>query len=63
MHYQQLYVLHRTILSVTAKKQTAFRLSEDQHRKLERLSKKLGLTKSNVVRLAITRLAEAEKIH
>jgi hypothetical protein len=37
------------------------RLSPAQYRTLEQLTKKLNLDKTNVIRLALTRLAEAEK--
>lgn len=39
---------------------TTVRLSPAQRRTLERLSHKLGLDQTNVIRLAITRLAESE---
>ena len=47
---------------MTAKPVTSFRISPDQMRKLDKLSKKLGINKANVVRMAINRLAEAEGI-
>lgn len=43
-------------------KQTTLRLSASQLRTLDRLSRKLELDRSNVIRLAITRLAEQEGI-
>lgn len=44
------------------KKQTAIRLSPEQRRTLDRLAKKLGVNRSNVIRIAINRLAEQEKL-
>jgi predicted transcriptional regulator len=41
-------------------KQTTLRLSSTQIRQLEKLADKLQIDKANVIRLAITRLAEQE---
>lgn len=43
-----------------AKKQTAFRLSPEQLRLLDRLARHLALDRTSVVRLAIQRLARQE---
>lgn len=45
---------HKHILTV--------RLSTAQYRTLERLERKLNIDKSNVIRLALTRIAEAENV-
>jgi hypothetical protein len=39
------------------------RIGPGQRRQLERLSKKLGVDASNVIRIAIAKLAEAEGIN
>jgi predicted transcriptional regulator len=41
-------------------RQTTLRLSSTQNRQLEKLAEKLQIDKANVIRLAITRLAEQE---
>jgi predicted transcriptional regulator len=38
------------------------RFSDAQHRLLEKLAKKLNIDKTNVIRLAVTRLGEAERL-
>lgn len=38
------------------------RLSPAQHKTVEKLAAKLGIDKTNIIRLAITRLAEAEGV-
>ncbi|HVJ09919.1 MAG TPA: ribbon-helix-helix protein, CopG family [Acidisarcina sp.] len=43
-------------------KQITLRLSASQLRQLDRLADKLQIDKANVIRLAITRLAESESI-
>jgi hypothetical protein len=43
-------------------KKLTLRLSSAQYRALERLERKLNIDKTNVIRLALTRLAEAENI-
>ena len=43
-------------------KQTTLRLSPTQFAQLEKLSDKLGLTQAGVIRFAISRLVEEEKI-
>lgn len=47
---------------MTAKKVKAIRLSPEQHRLLVKLSRKLALDATNVIRMAIQRLAESEGI-
>lgn len=47
---------------MTAKKIKAVRLSPQQERLLAKLSKKLALDATNVIRVAIQRLAESEGI-
>lgn len=47
---------------MTPKQITSFRLSPVQLRTLDKLAKKLGISRANVVRLAITRLAEIEGV-
>lgn len=49
-----------TIVSTMAKHTLTIRLSAAQYRTLEHLEKKLSIDKTNVIRLALTRLAEAE---
>lgn len=44
-------------------KQINVRISAAQLRTLERLARKLQIDRSNVIRLAITRLAEAERVN
>ncbi len=43
-------------------KQTTLRLSATQFAQLEKLSDKLGLTQAGVIRFALSRLVEEEKI-
>lgn len=43
-------------------RQTTLRLSSTQMRQLEALARKLQIDKANVIRLAITRLAEQEGV-
>ena len=43
-------------------KQTSLRLSATQQAQLAKLSRKLQIDKANVIRLAISRLAESEGI-
>jgi len=45
-----------------SKEAITLRLSAAQLRSLKLLEKKLGLDRTNVIRLAITRLAEAENV-
>lgn len=47
---------------MAAMQQTTLRLSAIQRKHLERLAEKLQIDKANVIRLAITRLAEQEGI-
>jgi hypothetical protein len=49
-----------TIVSTMAKHTLTIRLSAAQYRTLEHLEKKLSIDKTNVIRLALTRIAEAE---
>ena len=48
--------------SMAPMKQTTLRLSPTQFAQLEKLSDKLGLTQAGVIRFAISRLVEEEKI-
>jgi len=48
--------------AMPAMKQITLRLSASQLRQLDRLADKLQIDKANVIRLAITRLAESESI-
>jgi hypothetical protein len=43
-------------------KPVQIRLSSTQIRLLEKLSQKIGLDRTNIIRLAITKLAEAEGV-
>jgi hypothetical protein len=47
---------------MTAKKLTTIRLSAAQIRKIEKLAKKLEISKAAVIRIAIERLASLESI-
>jgi predicted DNA-binding protein len=47
---------------VSPLKQTAIRLSPANLKMLDKLSAKLGLDRTNVIRLAIARLAESEGV-
>ena len=50
-------------MSQTPDKHTlTVRLSPAQYRALERLAKKLNIDKTNVIRLALTRMAESENV-
>lgn len=48
--------------SVTPLKQTAIRFSPEMLRLLKKLSAKTGLNRTNVIRLAIAKLAESEGV-
>ncbi len=61
-YYERSTVTAIALLAMTQKNVTSFRLSADQMRKLEKLSKKLGVTRANVLRIAINRLAELEGV-
>ena len=61
-YYVRITFAALAFFSMTPKQVTSIRLSPGQLRKLEKLSKKLDISKANVLRLAITRLAEAEGI-
>lgn len=60
------YLLHVRLLrydsSMSTIRAMSLRLSGTQRRQLEKLSEKLQIDKTNVVRLAITRLAEQEGV-
>jgi hypothetical protein len=63
MYVQDTYTQSLTILGIMAPtKIKAIRLSPAQEKLLAKLSKKLGVDTTNVIRIAIQRLAESEGI-
>ncbi len=52
--------IHRCAVIVTPKKATAFRLSADDLKYLDTLAARFGVTRTDIVRLSVRRMAEAE---
>lgn len=62
VYAQETYRQAHTLLGMTPKKIKAIRLNAHEERLLSKLSKKLGVDTTNVIRIAIHRLAEAEGV-